>query len=295
MKTIIKTLILLFIINSALYSSAVYTLSGIKEVYPVVKIKTKKLPLMYKSMIKEEIKVRLDNLKINHTGDNKRIFAILINLFEIGKSSVINIELRISEQVKRLDSGSRTFAATYISKEYFILNEEDDLEDKFEDALSALLDRFSEQYKEENLVNKIVGLDKIQTAGYVKSIDIININGENFAAEMNYETSYDEAVKKAKKLKKNIMFLVMSTHCPWCRKFEQIVLLKKDVNDLIQKNYIPLVLNKNKDKFPKKYNKAISPIVYFIDHKTLKSYEMTVGFNSKEEFLYILKKDNAKN
>ncbi len=292
MKTIINVLTLLFVINSALYSNSVFTLSGIKEVHPIVKIKTKKLPLMYKDMIKEEIKISLDDLNINHAGDNKRIFAVLVNLFEAGKSSVINIELRISEQVKRLDTGTNTFAATYITKESFTLNEGDDLEDKFEDALISVLDRFSQQYEEEN---EIVNLNKTKTENYDNSIDITNINGDNFATVMNYETSYNEAIKKAKEQKKNIMLLVVSTHCPWCRKFEQRVLLKKDTNDLIQKNYIPLVLNKNTDKFPKKYNKAISPIVYFIDYKTLKSYDMTVGFNSKEDFLQILKKDNEKN
>jgi len=276
MKTIIKALILLFFINSVLYSNTVYTLSGIKAVHPVVKIKTKKVPQEYKKMIKEEIKENLDYLKINHTGNNKKIFSIIVDSFDVAKESIISINLSIFEQVKRLDSKSTTFAATYISKTNFILNQNDDLEDKLEDALGDLFDKFLEQYEEEN-----------------KKIKLLSIDQANFAKEMKYETSYLAAVKKAKKLKKDIMFLVVSNHCPWCRKFEQRVLLKKDVNDMVQKKYIPLTLNKDKDIFPKKYNKAISPIVYFIDYKTLESYEMIIGYNNKDEFLYILR-NNAK-
>lgn len=272
MKRLIKTLILLFIINSALYSDAVYTLSGIKAVHPVVKIKTKKLSKEYKKTIKEEIKENLDYLKIKHVGNNKKIFSITVDSIDSKKNSIITIDLSIFEQVKRLESKSTTFAATYISKTYFILNEDDDLEDKLEDALGDLFDKFIEQYEEEN-----------------KKIQLLHINQANFADEMKYKTSYSEAVKESKRLKKDIMFFLVSSHCPWCRKFEQRVLLKKDINDIVQKRYIPLILNKDKDIFPKKYNKAISPIIYFIDYKTLQSYEMVIGYNNKDEFLYILK------
>jgi len=276
MNLVVKILILLFIVKSALYSSSVYTLSGVKAVHPVVKIKTKILPKEYKKMIKEEIKENLDYLKINHTANNKKIFSITVSSIDVKKDSVININLSISEQVKRLDSKSTTFAATYISKTHFTLSKGDDLEDKFEDALGDLFDKFIEQYEEEN-----------------KKVKLLHINQANFAQEMKYKTSYSAAIKKAKRLKKDIMFFVVSSHCPWCRKFEQRVLLKKDINEIVQKNYIPLILNKDKDIFPKKYNKSISPIIYFIDHETLEGYEMIIGYNNKDEFLYILK-NNAK-
>lgn len=276
MKIIFKVLFLMLIIDSTLYSGSVFTLSGIKKVHPIVKINTKKIPKNYKKMILQEIKINLDDLKINYTDHNKRIFTILVNSYEVGNSSIIDVELRICEQVKRINLDGKSFAVTYISKEYFLLNKDDDLEDLFEDALDTLLNRFSEQYEEEN-----------------KAIKLVKINEENFAAEMKYETSYKKAVKKAKRLKKNIMFVLVSNHCPWCRKFEQRVLLKKDVNDLIQNNYIPLILNKSTDKFPKKYNKAISPIVYFIDYKSLENYETTIGYNSRDEFLHILRKNNS--
>ena len=263
----------LFLMSSSLFSSTMYTLSDIKKVYPVVEIMTKLVPIEYKEMITQEIRQRFDELNINYAGYDQRAFAILVSGIKVENNSVITIELLIGEQVTRIDSKKKTFAATYIDKSYFILTPDDELEDMFEDALSILLDRFAEQYEEEN-----------------KKIVKVEINEENFAKEMGYETSYDEAVKKAKKLKKDIMLVLVANYCPWCRKFEQRVLLKKDVNDIIQKKYIPLILNKEKDSFPKEYNKSFSPIVYFIDFKSLKNYETVVGYNNKEDFLYLIKK-----
>ena len=267
-------LFFLLLFSSALYSSTMYTLSGIKKVYPVIEIMTKKVPQEYKDMIFEELNSTLDDLSIDHTGYDERSFAIIISSIYITKTtSLINIEVLIGEQVKRINSDDKTFAVTYVSKGHFILNDGDDIEDKFEDTLSSLLNKFTKQYEEEN-----------------KVIKLVEINEDNFASEMKYETSYKEAVKKAKEMKKDIMLVLVTNYCPWCRKFEQRVLLKKYVNDIIQKNYIPLIINKEKDEFPQELNISFSPIVYFINYKTLKSYERVVGYNNREDFLYFLRK-----
>jgi thioredoxin-related protein len=189
---------------------------------------------------------------------------------------MINIELIIGEEVKRLDNNEKTFALTYQNMGHFILKDGDDLEDVFEDTLDTMLAKFSEQYIEEN-----------------KKLTKVVINEENFASEMKYETNYDAAVKKSKKLQKNIMLVLVSNFCPWCRKFEQRVLLKNEVNALIQKNYIPLILNKEKDPFPKEFDTGFTPIIHFIDYKTQKSYKNVIGYNNKDEFTYILRSDNS--
>lgn len=272
-----KLNILLFIllIYSALSASTIYTLSGIKKVYPVIEIMTKKIPQEYKKMISNELNDCLDNLKIDRSGYDERAFAILISSINITETtSLINIELFIGEQVKRIDSNDQIYAATYINKEHFIFNEGDDLEDMFEDTLAFLLNKFTKQYEEEN-----------------KVIKLVEITEDNFASEMKYETSFKEAVKKAKEMQKDIMLVLVTNYCPWCRKFEQRVLLKKEINDIIQKNYIPLIINKEKDEFPQELDISFTPVVYFIDHKTLKSYERIVGYNNREDFLYFLRKE----
>ena len=271
-----KIFLLLFFTNIIVNASTIFTLSGVNKLYLVVEISGKTVPKSYKSMIMESLQTVTDDLKIDTTGYDPRSLAVLVNETKVNESTLINIQLLIGEEVKRLDNDEKTFALTYQSMGHFVLNNGDDLEDAFEDTFDTMLEKFSEQYIEDN-----------------KKITKIVINEENFASEMKYETNYDAAVKKSKKLQKNIMLVLVSNFCPWCRKFEQRVLLKNEVNALIQKNYIPLILNKEKDPFPKEFDTGFTPIIHFIDYKTQKSYKNVIGYNNKDEFTYILRSDNS--
>lgn len=267
---------LVFFTNIILNASTMYTLSGINKLYLVVEIGGKTVPQTYKSTILESLKSTTDDLKIDTKGYDPRSLAVLINEKVFNDTTVVNIQLVVGEEVKRLDNNEKTFALTYQSFGSFSLNEDDELEDVFEDTFDTMLAKFAEQYTEEN-----------------KKITKVVINEENFASEMKYETNFDEAVKKSKKEQKNIMLVLVSNYCPWCRKFEQRVLLKEEVNAIIQKNYIPLIINREKDPFPKEFDTGFTPIVHFIDHKTQKSYKNVIGYNNKDEFIYILKTDTS--
>ncbi len=269
-----KVFFILLFMNTVLSASTMFTLSGINKLYLVVEIGGKTVPQTYKSTILESLKTVTDELKIDTKGYDPRSLAVLINETKVNETTVVNIQLLIGEEVTRLGSNEKTFALTYQSMGHFLFNENDDLEDMFEDTFDAMLAKFSEQYIEEN-----------------KKITKVVINEENFASEMKYETNFDEAVKKSRKSQKNIMLVLVSNYCPWCRKFEQRVLLKNEVNDLIQKNYIPLILNREKDTFPKEFDTGFTPIVHFIDYKTQKSYKNVIGYNNKDEFTYILRSD----
>jgi hypothetical protein len=273
MKHLRYIIIFLLLSLSSLFGSTMYTLSGVKKVYPVVEIMTKLVPQSYKETITDEIVNIFDTLNIDHSGYDERAFAILVSSVKIQDSHLVNIQLLVGEPVQRLNSSQKVFADTYSDKAHFILTPEDELEDLFEDSLALLLDKFSEQYKEEN-----------------KTFEKVKIDENNFAKALGYETSYEKAVQKAHHLQKDIMLVLVANYCPWCRKFEQRVLLKKEVNEQVQKNYIPLILNKEKDSFPQEYNQAFSPIVYFLDHKSLKSYKTIAGYNNREDFLYHIKK-----
>lgn len=268
---------LLFLLTTALSADTMYTLAGIKKVYPVVEVSGKNLPKSSKQKLYTQLKTATEELAIDTGGYDQRSLAVLVNEMYVGKAVVITVRLVIGEEVKRQDSEAKTFALTYDDAEHFILNEDDDTEEKLEDALDTLLAKFSEQYTEEN-----------QT--FVKVVT----DEADFAKAMGYETNYATAVKKAQKSGKNIMLVLVSNYCPWCRKFEERVLLKQDVNAIIQQQYIPLIINKEKEPFPKNLDQAFTPIIHFIDHKTLQSYESVVGYNSKDEFMYLLKKDSTK-
>ena len=105
---------------------------------------------------------------------------------------------------------------------------------------------------------------------------------------MKYETNYETAFNKAKSENKNLMMLVTSQSCPWCRKFERQTLKKEDINDMIQKSYIPLNVDQDLKNYPKNFEVRYVPTVYFIDSKNGKVIVKSVGYKTKKEFLNIL-------
>lgn len=272
------TFFILLTMSTLLNAATMFSLSGVKKVYPVVEISSKVIPLEYKALAQTEIKATAKALNIDTTGYDSTSLALLVNEKKVANLTIINLRLLIGETVLRATNRENVFAITYDSRESFILNDVEELEDKFEDALDSLLSKFSEQHGEENKATL-----KAESTGNVLSL------------ETCYETNYEEAVKRAKKERKNILLVLVSNYCPWCRKFEDKVLMDVEVNKTIQSKYVPLILNKEKDEFPKEFNSSFTPIMHFLDYKTLKSYKKIIGYNNKDEFTYFIKTDKKGN
>ncbi len=266
-----KKLFLILGTAAILSASTMYTLSGVKKVYPIVEVSGKEIPKEFKAIAKEEMLSIIEELGIKHQGYDQRALALLVNSIYIENTLLVTMKLVIGEQVLRIDSKEKTFAMTYESVEKIQVRNKDEIADKLEDALMVLLDRFSEQYTEEN-----------------KKIVKVNLQNDDFS-KLGYETNYNAAVKKAQQIKKPILLVLVANYCPWCRKFEENVLRKKDVHEVIMKNYVPVIINKEKGGFPKEFDISFTPITHFIDYKTLKSVKMVAGYNNKEEFIYTLK------
>jgi len=110
---------------------------------------------------------------------------------------------------------------------------------------------------------------------------------DEFATEVAYERDYAKALAIAKKQDKVLMLVLVGDYCPWCKKFERKTLKSQAVRDEVQKNFIPVVMDKYKDKgnYPKAFYAPVIPAVYFIDPKTEKSLLETVAYMKKGEFL----------
>lgn len=268
---ILVTFLLLAV--TSLNAESMYSLDGIQKVYLLVEGGGKDVPKKYKQQILEQLKETTDDLGIDTSGYDQRSLAVLIGVRDLGRSKLISVRLLIGEQVLRDGSSEKVFAITYADKTQFELTPDEDMEESFEDSMDTLLGRFSSQYEDENVKSSMVVIDD-----------------QDFAEAMKYETNYKAALKRAKKEHKNIMLVMVTNSCPWCRKFEQRVLLKKEVNELVQKHYIPLLINKDKDTYPKDLDRSFTPIVHFISYKTAKSYALSIGYNNRETFWQLLKK-----
>ncbi len=111
-----------------------------------------------------------------------------------------------------------------------------------------------------------------------------------FAEEMSYETDYNTALEKAKESNKQVMFVMVTNYCPWCRKFEKRTLIKEEVNAIVQKKYIPLILNREKGEYPKKFYTKRIPVVMFIDPNKEEKLRESLGYKKVKEFIEELNK-----
>jgi len=112
---------------------------------------------------------------------------------------------------------------------------------------------------------------------------------ESFAKKLSYETSYKSALVKAKEQKKPILLIQVSSYCPWCKKLEKRVLASDKVNSVVQREYIPLVLNRDKREYPKQFYTPIVPVSYIIDYKDESKFKMLRGYQGKNDFLHFIK------
>lgn len=117
-------------------------------------------------------------------------------------------------------------------------------------------------------------------------ISLYSAKIDDFAKKANYERDYQSALIKAKKENKMLMLLVVADYCPWCKKFEKKILLNKSVSDMVQKNFIPVVIDKIKERglYPDKYNTPLIPTVYFIDPSNENTLHNTVAYMTKKEY-----------
>lgn len=102
--------------------------------------------------------------------------------------------------------------------------------------------------------------------------------------EMNYHISYEKAYDEALKHNKPIMMMIGQTGCPYCNKFEQKTLVRKDVDKIVKRDFIPLTVLRDKDTYPKQFKDKGVPTVLFIDPKQQKAFYKSFGHKNRRDY-----------
>ncbi len=123
---------------------------------------------------------------------------------------------------------------------------------------------------------------------------LFNISYADFTKEFGYETNYKEAIKKAKKQKKDIVLVLISDYCPWCDKLKEEVLGTEYTEEIVDKHYISLMLNSSQDKYPEKFDTRYVPTIHFVSYKDESIIESVVGFNANYRFYEIIEEKEEK-
>ncbi|NOR55405.1 MAG: thioredoxin fold domain-containing protein, partial [Sulfurovum sp.] len=150
-----------------------------------------------------------------------------------------------------------------------------ELEEQIIDISDEMLEKFALQYKDDN--------KKISSSKNV-------VEHEGFAGQMKYETNYESAVKKARESGKEVMIFMTTNFCPWCRKLENRILSKDDINAKIHSKYVPVLLNLDTDKFPEAFSKTkFTPILYVVNPKDESIKHQFTGYSNRDGLLQLLK------
>ncbi|WP_024955797.1 thioredoxin family protein [Sulfurospirillum arcachonense] len=110
--------------------------------------------------------------------------------------------------------------------------------------------------------------------------------------QLGYSTTYNEALLKAKKTNKPMMLVLSTKTCPWCRKLENQVLRRDNINKIVQMNFVGIGLDRDDDVYPKEFIPEVVPTVVFIDPHNQNVLFKSYGYKSKKDFIKILTQIN---
>jgi len=85
------------------------------------------------------------------------------------------------------------------------------------------------------------------------------------ANELQYENNFDTAIAKANKQQKKVMMIYSAVWCPECNYMKDVVFKDEKVLKYIQKHYVVLALDIQKDTLPKGFDYIGIPTFFFID------------------------------
>jgi len=109
-----------------------------------------------------------------------------------------------------------------------------------------------------------------------------------FANGLQFEHNFDKALQKAKEQNKEVMMMYSAVWCPECNYMKEVVFKNKKVSTYIQKHFIVLSLDVQKDTLPKGFEYPGIPVFFFIN-KNSKEKNKIIGGSKANIFLQKLK------
>ncbi|NOR55393.1 MAG: thioredoxin fold domain-containing protein [Sulfurovum sp.] len=273
----IKLFTLSLLATLTLQAQSFYVLTGVDSYDPIVANMSTKVDKKYNAQIKESMFSMSKELGVNTKEHTSRILALVFTDFSLEEKRGVNVKLVVGEYIVREGATTaKVYATTYEDHQVFVPSSDAlELEEQIIDISDEMLEKFALQYKDDN--------KKISSSKNV-------VEHEGFAGQMKYETNYEAAVKKARESGKEVMIFMTTNFCPWCRKLENRILSKDDINAKIHSKYVPVLLNLDTDKFPESFSKSkFTPILYVVNPKDESIKHQFIGYSNRDGFLQLLK------
>ena len=91
-------------------------------------------------------------------------------------------------------------------------------------------------------------------------------------------TNYNEAFSAAKTENRAVFILFSTEYCRWCTKLKETTLKNSEIKSRLEKEFIVLFLDRDKDQYPSKYKVKGVPAVYMAD-KNEEIFTSMVGYH----------------
>lgn len=108
------------------------------------------------------------------------------------------------------------------------------------------------------------------------------------AADISWVGTFSQALEKAQKEDKNIMVLITTETCRWCRKLESETLTDEAVISRLNKDYVSVHLTRGKDQYPDYLDAPGVPTTYFLDRAGKPIIKRVMGYWNVEDYMSYL-------
>ena len=109
-----------------------------------------------------------------------------------------------------------------------------------------------------------------------------------YASELTWLDAYEKAVPLAKEQKKNIMLLVTSKTCGWCRKLERVTLQDEMVIERLKEDYIVVHVTRGEGKYPQSLHVGPVPATFFLNAQGELIISEVIGYWPPQDYLSYL-------
>ena len=102
-----------------------------------------------------------------------------------------------------------------------------------------------------------------------------------------YSSNYEDALIEAKKEHKIIMIMLEKENCKFCKKMEDEVLIDKNVSKILDRDFILLKLDVNRDELPLGLKKDMTPTFAFVKESGV-MFSLIPGAWKRDDFISLL-------
>ena len=141
-----KIILLLFVLYSSVFSAPPFTVENVDNLRVIIKSDSESISKKQIKNIKLDIEKKLQLLNIGFSSIDPNILIIKIEIIEIKKIKIANIQFIIGEEiVTKRKNNIQTLAFTYYANDFFEIEENIDIKESVE----AMMEQFTELYEED--------------------------------------------------------------------------------------------------------------------------------------------------